>query len=137
MTFKWYGEKVLRIVEQAALEGLRDGAEHILTVAIDRTPLDTGTLRRSGTVTVGGLPDAADVYKKAADKQEMKKAFKEPVGSEKTVYISFNTPYAVRQHEDLNLSHKDGQAKYLESAYLQEIGKVLQMVGRRIDRALR
>jgi hypothetical protein len=51
---KWRIKEAVKIAEEAGLKALRTGAEAILTEAIDETPIDTGTLRRSGTVTVGG-----------------------------------------------------------------------------------
>ena len=58
---KWRIKEAVKIAEEAALKALRTGAESILTESIDETPIETGTLRRSGTVTVGGLPDGAQV----------------------------------------------------------------------------
>lgn len=108
---KWYGKEVEALVKKAALSGLHDGAEAILTEAIDETPLLSGTLHRSGTVT--------------------------DVPTEDAVYISFNTPYAVRQHEDLTLRHKDGKAKYLEDPYKRNKEKVINLVGSRVAYVLK
>lgn len=132
---EWYGDKVMKLVREAALQGLYEGAEHILTKAIDLTPLDTGTLRRSGTVTVGGLPDADAAHEQA--KRSQVQPNPDLRGSSQEVYVSFNTPYAIDQHENLHYRHKDGQAKYLETAYLQEAGKVYEYAAKRIDEALR
>lgn len=96
---RWRTKEAVRIAEQAGIKALRTGAEAILTEAIDETPIDTGTLRRSGTVTVGALPDGARVYEAAEAGNEMKDAFPEKIGKEKAVYISFNTPYALVVHE--------------------------------------
>lgn len=94
---KWRIKEAVKIAEEAALKALRTGAESILTEAIDETPIETGTLRRSGTVTVGGLPDGAQVYKAAEAGTDQKDGG--IVGKEKAVYISFNTPYALVVHE--------------------------------------
>ena len=68
------------------------GAEAILTKTQEIIPHDTGTLQRSGAVNAN------------AAKSE--------------VYVSFNTPYAVEQHEDTSLNHPDGRsAKYLEKSF--------------------
>jgi hypothetical protein len=55
---KWRIKEAVKIAEEAGLKALRTGGEAILTEAIDEAPIDTGTLRRSGTVTVGKLPDS-------------------------------------------------------------------------------
>ena len=96
---KWRIKEAVKIAEEAGLKALRTGAEAILTEAIDETPIDTGTLRRSGTVTVGGLPNSTKVYEAAEAGTEQKNAFPGEIGKEKAVYISFNTPYALVVHE--------------------------------------
>ena len=90
-------------IADAVLKGLRDGGEHILKLARDRVPIEEGTLERSGRVTDDGEAVAA---------------------------VSFDTPYAVRVHEDLGARHADGrQAKYLESAAAegaQDVGRIVR-----------
>ena len=109
--FKWRGEEAERLIRETAFQAIRDGAEAILTEAIDETPIDTGTLRRSGTVT--------------------------EAPQENTVYVSFNTPYARRQHEDLTLNHpRGGKAKYLEDPFKRNAEKVEQLVAQRVKAAL-
>jgi hypothetical protein len=135
---RWRTKEAVRIAEQAGLKALRTGAEGILTEAIDETPVETGTLRRSGTVTVGGLPDGAQVYEAAEAGTEMKDAFSDPVGKEKAVYISFSTPYSRRQHEELDWEHPvGGKAKYLEDPFNRLKKKVVKMAEQQIKKALR
>ena len=135
---KWRIKEAVNIAEEAGLKALRTGAEAILTESIDETPIDTGTLRRSGTVTVGKLPDGARVYEAAEAGTEHKDAFKEELGKEKAVYISFNTPYARRQHEELDYNHpRGGKAKYLEDPFNREKSKVLKYADKQIKKALR
>jgi hypothetical protein len=134
---KWRIKEAVKIAEDAALKALRTGAEGILTEAIDETPVETGTLRRSGTVTVGGLPDWEQVYEAAKSGTEMKDAFPDKIGKEKAVYISFNTPYAQRQHEELGYNHPlGGKAKYLEDPFNRNNKKVLQYVKKQVKKAL-
>jgi len=135
---KWRIKEAVKVAEEAGLKALRTGAEAILTEAIDETPIDTGTLRRSGTVTVGKLPDSARIYEAAESGNEMKDAFPDPVGKEKTVYISFNTPYARRQHEELDYEHpRGGKAKYLETPFNANKNKVIQYADKQIRKALK
>ena len=135
---KWHIKKAVKIAEEAGLRALRTGAEAILTEAIDETPIETGTLRRSGTVTVGALPDGAQVYEAAEAGTEMKDAFPGEIGKEKAVYVSFSTPYARRQHEELGYYHpRGGHAKYLESPFNRNKSKVLKMADLQIKKALR
>ena len=135
---KWRIKEAVKIAEEAGLKALRTGAEAILTEAIDEAPVDTGTLRRSGTVTVGKLPDGERVYEAAESGTEMKDAFPDKIGQEKAVYISFNTPYARRQHEELDYNHpRGGKAKYLEDPFNREKSKVLKYADKQIKKALR
>jgi hypothetical protein len=135
---KWHIKEAVKIAEEAGLKALRTGAEAILTEAIDEAPIDTGTLRRSGTVTVGKLPDSARIYEAAESGNEMKDAFPDPVGKEKTVYISFNTPYARRQHEELDYEHpRGGKAKYLETPFNANKKKVIKYADKQIRKALK
>jgi hypothetical protein len=135
---KWRIKEAVKIAEEAGLKALRTGAEAILTEAIDETPIETGTLRRSGTVTVGALPDGAQVYEAAEAGSDMRNAFPGPEGKEKAVYISFNTPYARRQHEELGYNHPlGGKAKYLEDPFNRNKKKVLKMADLQIKKVLR
>ena len=135
---KWRIKEAVKIAEEAGLKALRTGAEAILTEAIDEAPVDTGTLRRSGTVTVGKLPDGERVFEAAEAGNEMKDAFPEKTGKEKAVYISFNTPYARRMHEDLGYTPKRGGGpKYLETPFNANKDKVLKMAETKVKKALR
>ena len=134
---RWRTKEAVRIAEQAGIKALRTGAEAILTEAIDETPVDTGTLRRSGTVTVGELPDGERVFEAAEAGNEMKDAFPGKSGKEKAVYLSFNTPYARRQHEELDYNHpRGGKAKYLEDPFNRNKKKVLQYAEKQVKKAL-
>ena len=134
---KWRIKEAVKIAEDAGLKALRTGAEAILTEAIDEAPIETGTLRRSGTVTVGALPDGAQVYEAAESGTEMKDAFPGQEGKEKAVYISFSTPYARRQHEELGYNHPlGGKAKYLEDPFNRNKNKVLKYAAKQVKKAL-
>lgn len=75
---------------RAALKGLRHAAEEVRTYAQQLTPKDRGHLRASAEVTV--------------DEAGLRAA------------ISYDTPYAVYQHERLDLNHPVGESKFLEKA---------------------
>jgi hypothetical protein len=132
---KWNTEKAKKIAKEVGLKALRIGGEAILTEAIDETPMEFGTLRRSGVVTVGSLPDSGQVYQAALANQPI--LFEESLGKDEVVFISFNTPYARIQHEALGYRHKHGKAKYLEDAFNRNKSKVRKYVNKAIKRALR
>ena len=90
---------------QSVDRGLLLAGEHILGVSNDHVPHEEGTLERSGKVTVDG--------DKAA--------------------LSYDTPYAVPQHEDMTLKHDSGRtAKYLENAMNSERKTALKIIAQAI-----
>lgn len=92
-------------IEKGSVTGVRLGAEHVLTEANTIVPHDEGTLERSGTV------DSEDT----------------------TAAVSYNTPYAVRQHEDLTLYHQGkGQPKWLENTMATEARTVGDVIAQAI-----
>ncbi|MFI0897752.1 hypothetical protein [Streptomyces sp. NPDC020983] len=99
---RWEGRRLwTERGRQAASEGLARALEHGLGVSNQRVPLREGTLERSGKVTVEGLNGA----------------------------ISYDTVYAVRQHEELDWQHLPGRrAKYLESSVLDERTAMLALM---------
>lgn len=109
--FTWEGKLAIKIARKAAMSALYDGAEAILTESHSEIPHDTGTMKRSGTVT--------------------------EVPSEDAVYISYNTVYSVKQHEDLTLRHSDGRkAKYLEDPFNRMVAKIMKLAQSRVSKAL-
>ncbi len=95
-------DKIQRVVEEALWLAGQDA----ITQSMPNVPLDTGTLRRSGTVTVGKLPDAKPTYDEAQAGRGNKG---KTIGLEAphtggrlrdlVVYVSYNTPYAIWLHE--------------------------------------
>ena len=92
---KWYGKKVSSSLTRSAQHGLYLWGEHVLEEAVRIVPVapSGGTLERSGKAHA-------------------------PTGDELRAAVSFDTPYAVKQHEELDYQHSrpGAQAKYLETA---------------------
>lgn len=106
---RWEGRAWMARTKRAAAHGVELGLEHVLAEAKKIVPLDDGTLERSGKVTV----DATKL--------------------EGT--ISFDTPYARRQHEELTWKHAPGrQAKYLEMPFNRDREVVLAIIAATIRR---
>lgn len=111
-TLKLNVHAIRKAERDGAVIGLRKAAEHLLEVSRQLVPIEEGTLERSGVASVddGRLVAA----------------------------VSYDTPYAVRQHEDLTLRHDPGrQAKYLEEPMQTERGTMLDLVATEIRRSLR
>ena len=103
--------KITAAGRAGALNGLGKAAEFLRTEAVQEAPVLTGTLRGSAAVEIdaGALVAA----------------------------VSFNTPYAVRQHEELGYSHpKGGKAKYLEDPFNHEQSTMQTMIANSIREAL-
>jgi hypothetical protein len=112
LTFRWNSDSAAEKMIAAAARGLHILGEHVLNESNDRIPLDEATLQRSGVVSV--------------NEQTLEAA------------VSYDTVYAVRQHEDLTLHHPNGRrAKYLESAWADSQHLAPQIIGNQIRRALR
>lgn len=85
--------------------GLVLATEHLLGVSDEHVPIEEGTLERSGKASVDGLEGA----------------------------VSYDTVYAVYQHERLDLRHDPGRtAKYLENAMNSEASTVRTLIANAI-----
>ncbi|MEC3977903.1 minor capsid protein [Amycolatopsis sp. H20-H5] len=103
--------KITGATRSATVRGLVLAAEHVLGEARKIVPHEEGTLERSGTASLDEAALAAA--------------------------ISFDTPYAVRQHEDMSLKHDDGRtAKYLEGPLTAEAATVRELIAAEIRKGL-
>jgi hypothetical protein len=108
---KLHGRHVKAQERKGAGRGVKKAAGHLLAAAKAIVPLEEGTLERSGEVTVAA--------------------------SELAAAVSFSTPYAVRQHEELDYRHAPGrQAKYLEEPYFAERGTMDALIAAEIRREM-
>lgn len=108
----WRGPQTKAQAAQAAVLGLGNAAEHLLTQSRQVVPHRTGDLERSGRAEV--------------DEEAM------------TAAVSYDTVYARRQHEELTWRHKPGRtAKYLERPLRQQKAAMLGLVQAAIRRAFR
>ena len=99
---EWFGDKIVASVDMRLKKELVVAAEMVLTKSKEQTPHDTGAL-------VGS-------------------AHRKTLNGGKTQELSFNTPYAHRQHEDLAYKHPVGNAKYLETPLRENAEAVLKML---------
>lgn len=114
-----------------ALEGLVRCAEDLLGESSRRAPLEEGTLRASGTVTIivngrrfegaGAIAAAQAIVRALAEAGQ-------PITLD--AEVAFNTVYAARQHEELTWRHPlAGEAKYLERPLLERAGRYERIIG--------
>lgn len=99
-------------MQAGAVKGLNVAMEHLLQKSREQVPHEEGALERSGVPSV----DEANL-----------------IGA-----VSYDTPYAVRQHEDLTLKHDEGRkAKYLEDPFDAEQQTMQELIAAQIRRSLR
>ncbi|WP_122262226.1 hypothetical protein [Ornithinimicrobium cerasi] len=92
-------------VREGGERGIVLATEHIAGVATQKAPIEEGILRGTGAASQDGLVGA----------------------------VSFDTPYAARQHEELDWNHpRGGEAKYLENAMNQEAGTARALIAQAI-----
>ncbi|WP_307848307.1 hypothetical protein [Streptomyces sp. RK31] len=109
---RFEGARAAREMRAGGARGLLLGAEHVLGISNDKVPLDEGFLQSTGTASV----DEADM----------------------NAMVSYDGPYAVRQHEELEWRHAPGrEAKYLENALNSSRTEVQALIAAQLRRALR
>lgn len=110
--FTWNGDEVKKRERAGRNKGLRLAAEHLLGEATAIVPIEEATLERSGVASVDESKGQAAA--------------------------SFDTPYAVRQHEELDYRHDPGRtSKYLEAPLVAEAEVLQGIVAAQIRRSLR
>jgi len=115
---KWDDSKAKAVAKAAGIRAATTMAEKIIQESQNEAPHASGTMQRSSTVSPKGA----------------------------TIYMSYNTPYAVKQHEDLTLRHPDPtnpisstgrKAKYLEDPFNRLKAKAKKFIQLSIKEALR
>lgn len=108
------------LLQAGAVKGLNVALEHLIQVSREQVPHEEGTLERSST------PDGDGNGGIAIDEAELRGA------------VSYDTPYAVIQHEDLTFRHDEGRkAKYLEDPFDAEQQTMQELIAAQIRRSLR
>jgi hypothetical protein len=88
---RWWGDKYIGVTREKGVEAVARGASYILEQSDKTVPYREGVLASTGHVDVDPSSIAA--------------------------FVSYDTPYAVKQHEDRTLRHSHGRtAKYLQNA---------------------
>jgi hypothetical protein len=104
--------RLIRRLPEVAQRAMREEAEIEMTEAKKRTPVDTGVLRDSGKVEQYGEFGVRWSFGGAA------------------------MAYAVYVHENLDVYHPVGQAKFLESVLMESTPYLPARIGRRMQRLL-
>ena len=92
--------------------------------SVKDAPVDKGDLRGSGYMTY----DEVLIARGTKDGKTVRVGNPQP-GAKDVAEIGFGTPYAVRQHEELEWRHpKGGKAKYLEDVVKNNTDRWVQMI---------
>lgn len=91
-------------LKRGSSRGLAIAGEHIKGVSQAQVPKEEHVLEESAAVSVEGME----------------------------VAVSYDTPYAVYQHEQMGLNHTEGNAKYLENAFNSEADNAAEIIAREI-----
>lgn len=103
-------EQLNKIIRRSVTKtevGMTKAGLFIKGQAIKKTPVDTGNLR-------------ANFYTKTHSSGFVNKKIITEVGN--------NTEYAAAVHENLESSHKTGEAKYLENAVTENASQILRII---------
>jgi len=98
---KWFDDKVVEMTRESAVEGLFRASEFLLQKANETVPLRESILKTSGSTS---QDEAALV-----------------------ATVSYDTPYAARQHEEVTYTHTHGRAKWLELTMQEQAKKVAEV----------
>jgi hypothetical protein len=107
VTVTWRGAEYSKASTENAALGLSLAAEFLLGKVVPETPEDRGTLRTSEQA----------VHATADDLESA---------------VTADTPYAVRQHEELDYHHEVGRAKYLEGPFEENQDELMKIIAAQI-----
>lgn len=91
VTREWHGDEAIRRIRSGGARGTTRAGEQLKTYSVPLAPLRDSPLRNSANVDP------------ATESQ-----------AEPQAVLVFATPYAAKQHEEMDYQHDDGQAKYVE-----------------------
>lgn len=107
---RWFGDQVQNKTAKAAERALYVASHHLLEEANRSIPFREGIMMASGAAT----------------------------NDARRGVVSYDTPYARRQHEDLTYRHPGGRrAKWLELALREQSGAMFLIIARELRSRLR
>jgi hypothetical protein len=112
--------QIHREVDRVSPEALDAAAQHVLEVARGKAPLLIDVERANREEVPGTLRDSG--YARVLD--------------DVTAEVGFTDFIAPRMHEDMDLHHDDGQAKFLEEPMVTEKDRALQILADHVRQAL-
>ncbi|GFN34656.1 hypothetical protein [Tepidimicrobium xylanilyticum] len=129
-------EKIGKIIEEKAVEGVIEGLYRVAEESVEECPVDTGELRES----MEGTVNEQTVLRGKRDGTIEKIGSKvNAINGEIGGIISYDTDYAVYQHENLTLNHPTPgtKAKYLENPLKRNEQIIINIIAKKIREGLR
>jgi len=120
---KWYAEQVKKVIEESAAKALVYCGNNLKKESLEQVPWATGDL--------GGSCEVSSPQKR---------------WNKILVTVGYDTPYAIKQHEDLTLRHPDPRnplsvpgrkAKYLEDPFNANKRRYSNYIRNSVKRALK
>ena len=109
---KWDAALANVKLQSASAAGLNAAAQRLRALSVARAPIQDGILRGSAQVSPASPGNL-------------------------TAAVSYNTPYAVRQHEEVGYAHPPGgQAKYLAGPLREKEAELVEIIATATRRAL-
>jgi hypothetical protein len=103
-TIRWNSSQLTEIEKRLSAAIYQEGLT-LITSSIPNVPVDTGTLRSTGFTQQPSV---------SGEKITVKAGYGGPATKINPHTGEASTDYAVKVHEDLNMQHKVGSAKFLE-----------------------
>jgi hypothetical protein len=110
-------------VAKAALEGMMEHAAYVMAQSKAQVPRSTGTLAESGYV---GIPISTRYTVTVPMGYGGPNDIINPISGESA------SEYAIPVHEQVEIRHENGKAKFLEDPLNESAANLLEAVGRRI-----
>jgi hypothetical protein len=115
VAFRWFGGQVVRSAQSGKARGLYEAGQYVLEEANRVAPEEEAILKASGVVDPPNVQAVEDA-----------------------VTVSYDTPYAVRQHEETEYRHAPGrEAKWLERTLERRRSTVREIIVNAMKAALR
>lgn len=109
-SFVWAGPRVTRSTVRGAVRGVNLALFRLRALSVPRAPLDRGPLRESATID-----PATEAQLETTEG-----------------LLIYDTPYAARQHEELDYHHDDGEAKYVERPMTEHAAELQGIIAKEV-----
>ena len=120
-------DKMDKATAKNTVHAMAENTEALLGKSMRIAPLDEGTMIGSASAKVNQV-EVARGNRDGSTTMSSSKPSAKP-GQTIVGEVSYNVPYAARQHEDLTLKHKPGkQAKYLEQPLKEFVTRFMENI---------